>query len=816
MRYRWLLAFALPAVVEVALSQSRPDAAKLYQQRCAACHGDDASGSDRGPALSRSRRLRTRSTSEIHDIIQKGTPAGMPPFPLPEDQLQALAVFVRSMNATAFDAQPEGDAAAGERFFFGQGQCASCHTAMGRGKAVGPDLTAIGRQVTLAELTRKLKDPDAQVSDNYAIVTVRLRDGSTVRGFARKETLHSLQLQTLEGRLILLADGEYEITGRDKKSAMPPLKASAAEERDLTAFLSRLGGLPAGALPASDETVGRDAIDRVLHAKPGEWPTYNGNVNGNRHSALDQINQQNVNKLALQWIYSMPYSGLETTPLVADGVMYVTGPNQVYALDPRSGQEIWKYARPRSGSFIAADAAKGANRGAALLGDRVFYTTDDAHLICLDRMTGALRWDVYMPEAPQHYGATAAPLVVGDLVVAGVAGADDGIRGFLAAYKATTGQLAWRFWTVPREGDPGWDTWQGKAVEFGGGSTWLTGSYDPDLHLLYWPTGNPFPDTDGSDRKGDNLYTNCILALEPETGKLRWYFQFTPHDLHDWDAEEPAVLVDATFQGRPRKLLLHADRNGFYYLLDRTNGELLLAKAFARKISWASGIDAKGRPIELPGNVPTPDGTPTCPDIRGAANWMSTAFNPASGLYYVMTIENCGTYRSTQFGLNTGPAAGNGRGGAGGGGRGAGGGAGRGAGGDVGGGGAGRGAGGGVGAGGGGRGAGGGTLFSVPGGEPPRRYLRAIDMQTGNIAWEIDQKVPDANYGGALSTAGGLVFYSESSGGFAAVDAKTGRTLWHFETSQPPKASPMTYMVGGRQYVAIASGSNVLAFALPE
>ena len=792
---RWLAGLALPVVMGVALAQSGPpDAAKLYEQRCAACHGDDASGSDRGPALSRSRRLRTRSIGEIRDIIQKGTPAGMPPFPLAERQLQALAGFVRSMNAAAFDAPPDGDTAAGERFFFGRGQCASCHTAMGRGKSAGPDLTNIGRQLTLAEVTRKLGKPNAQVSDSYATVSVRMRDGSTVRGFARKETLHSLQLQALDGRLILLAEGEYEITGRDKTSAMTPLKASAEEERSLIAFLSRLGGLPSGALPGPGETVSdaidQAAIDGILRPKPGEWPTYNGNVNGNRHSPLDQINQDNVKKLALQWIYSMPYFGLETTPLVSDGVMYITGPNQVYALDPRSGQEIWRYSRPRSTSAtIAADAAKGVNRGVALLGDRVFYTTDDAHLICLDRLTGALRWDVFMPESPQHYGATAAPLVVGDLVVAGVAGADDGIRGFLAAYKATTGQLAWRFWTVPRQGEPGRDTWQGNAVEFGGGSTWLTGSYDPDLHLLYWPTGNPFPDTDGSERKGDNLYTNCIVALDPETGKLRWHFQFTPHDLHDWDAVQPAVLVDAQFQGRPRKLLLHADRNGFYYVLDRTNGELLLAKAFARKISWASGIDAKGRPIELPGNVPTPGGTPTCPDIRGAANWMSTAYSPATDLYYVMTIENCGTYRSTQFGLNVGAAAGNGRGGAG--------------------------PGGGAPPGG-GRGGEGGTLFSVPGGEPPRRYLRAIEMQTGKIAWEIDQKVPTPNYGGVLSTDGGVVFYSESSGGFAAVDAKTGRTLWHFETSQSPKASPMTYMVGGRQYVAISSGSNVLAFALPE
>jgi alcohol dehydrogenase (cytochrome c) len=391
-------------------------------------------------------------------------------------------------------------------------------------------------------------------------------------------------------------------------------------------------------------------------------------------------------------------------------------------------------------------------------------------MIALDRLTGALRWDVYMPDEPQHYGGTAAPLVAGDLVIGGVSGADDGIRGFLAAYKASTGQLAWRHWTVPRKGEPGWETWRGGAVEFGGGSTWLTGSYDPESKVLYWAVGNPYPDTDGSDRLGDNLFTNCILALDLETGKQLWYFQFTPHDLHDWDAVQPMLLVDAPWQGRQRKLLVHADRNGFFYVLDRTSGELLLAKAFAQKISWASGIDAKGRPIELPGNVPTPEGTRTCPDIRGAANWMATAYNPATGLYYVMTIENCGVYRSTQFG----PAAQAANAARGGGGRG-----------------------------------------GAPGGDPPRRYLRALDIHTGKVVWEVDQKVPSPNYGGVLSTAGGVLFYSESSGGFAAVDAQTGSSLWHFETGQSPKASPMTYVVNGRQFVAIASGASILSFALP-
>ena len=592
-----------------------------------------------------------------------------------------------------------------------------------------------------------------------------------MEGLARKETLHSLQLQTIDGKLLLLAEGEYEVAAREKYRHV----VLSAVSDDLLAFLSRLGGVGVGALSGPVEPVDAKAIEQVLHPARGEWPTYNGNVSGNRHSALDQINKKNVARLAMRWSFTIPYFGLEATPLVSEGVMYISGPNQVYALDARSGEEIWKYVRPRTTHpLVPGDAKGGANRGVALLGDRVFMTTDDAHLICVDRLTGALQWDVFMPPEQPHYGATMAPLVAGDLVIAGVTGADEGMRGFVDAYHAETGKLAWRFWTVPRTGEPGSETWKGSAIATGGGSTWLTGSYDPETRVLYWPTGNPYPDSDGSERKGDNLYTDCVLALDLDTGKLRWHFQFTPHDLHDWDAIQPPVLVDAKFQGRERKLLLHADRNGFFYVLDRTNGELLLAKAFVKKLTWATGIDAKGRPIEVPGNIPTPEGTATCPDIRGAANWMSTAYNPSTGLYYAIAIENCGVYRSTQFGGGKGEAADGPR-----------------------------------------RFDRGGNFFSVPGAEPPKRYLRAIDIQTGKTAWEVEQRVPDPNYGGVLSTAGGLVFYSESSGGFAAVDAGSGKTFWHFETGQPPKASPMTYVVNGRQYVAIASGANVLAFALP-
>jgi PQQ-dependent dehydrogenase (methanol/ethanol family) len=638
-------------------------------------------------------------------------------------------------------------------------------------------LSNIGRQSVLADIERKLKNPNAQVPDSYATVTVKLRDGRSVRGFARKETLHGLQLQTLDGKLMLLTGDEYQVVSRDKSSSMPALSATSDEERNLIAFLSKLGGLPAGPLPGPGDAIDAASIEKILHPRPGEWPTYNGLMSANRHSALEQINTRNVGKLALRWMYTIPYFGLESTPLVSDGVMYVSGPNQVYALDARTGQEAWRYSRPRTtNQNVAGDARLGANRGVALLGDRVFFVTDDAHLVCLDRNTGAMRWDVYTPEEPQRYGGTVAPLVVGDLVITGVAGADEGIRGFVAAYKASTGQLVWRRWTIPAKGEPGSETWQGSIMS--GGSTWLTGSYDPETKVLYWPTGNPWPDTDGTNRKGDNLYTNCILAMDVETGKLRWHFQFTPHDLHDWDATEPPVLVDTLFKGRQRKLLLHADRNGFFYVLDRTNGELLLAKAFAKKVTWASGIGPDGRPVLTAGNIPTPEGTPTCPDIRGAANWMATAFSPATSLYYLMTIENCGTYRSTQFGGTPAPA---GRGG----GRG-------------------------------GRGGGGGGMFNVVGGEPAKRLLRAIDINTGVVAWEVDQKIPNPNYSGVLSTAGGIVFYSESGGAFSAVDAKTGRNLWHFQASESPKSAPMTYMVNGKQFVAVTSGANVLSFALPD
>jgi PQQ-dependent dehydrogenase (methanol/ethanol family) len=545
--------------------------------------------------------------------------------------------------------------------------------------------------------------------------------------------------------------------------ANPHLEGQSSEQ--LRGVIER--GFPANGMPAFDLSApDMDAVVRYIlslnskvkpakpatetakpvrwgKAQPGDWPTYNGKLSANRYSELKQINVANVTGLKLKWIFPIPSFGLEATPLAGDGVLYTTGPNQVYAVDALTGELHWKYARPPSKGMVG-DAALGTNRGVAIRDDKVFFVTDDAQLLALDRATGQLVWETPMaepdPSGKQHYGGTLAPLVVGDTVIVGVAGADEGIRGFVACFFADTGKLKWRRWTIPSKGEPGSETWTNGEPEMGGGSSWLTGSYDAGLDTLYWPTGNPFPDDEDNSRPGDNLYSDCILALDPNTGALKWHYQFTPHDVVDRDATEPPVLVDAVYHGKPRKLMLHADRNGFFYVLDRTNGELLLAKPFLRRVDWATGIGVDGRPL-----VRDPSGCPS-----DAANWSSTAYSPVTGLYYFLALEEC---------------------------------------------------------------------IGSPIGYPDQtglRYLRAVNIQTGTIAWEIPQPGPAKakTWSGVLATAGGLVFYGKPLGGFDAVNERTGKTVWHFPTNVRMKASPMTFAVAGTQYVAVVAGPNLLCFGL--
>jgi len=752
-----------------------PAAPRQFVETCTLCHGGDSLGTDRAPTLVNSAHLRGMADSDVAAIIQKGR-GNMPPFPLPQADIDQIVRYIRSLNAAPATTAVAGDAKAGESIFFGDGQCSSCHTAGGRGSSYGPDLSSIASRLRLANMQQALTNPGSSASSGggggfgaapatYNSVTVVLKDGSKLQGLNRAQGSHDLVLQTKDGKLHLLQDGEYLSVLPGSTPAMPAYQGTAGQLRDLLAYLSTLKGVGVGALTAPLPPVTQPEIDQVAHPRQGDWPNYNGTLDGNRNSALDQINQQNAAQLQLQWVYSIQFNGLETTPIVVDGVMFVTGNNQVYAVSGKTGREIWRYQRPKSASAqISGDAAIGVNRGVAVLGDRVFYLTDDAHLIALNRLTGGLLWDVNTHEgAAGQYGGTAAPLVVGDLVVTGVSGGDNGIRGFVAAYKATTGEEAWKLFTIPKPGDTGpvADTWKGSALGLGGGATWTTGSAEADGSVIYWPVGNPHPDTDGDQRLGSNLYTNSDLAIDARTGKLLWYFQFTPHDLHDWDANEPVVLADTLWKGQPRKLLLHANRNGFLYVLDRTNGKLLLATQMVDQMNWASGIDQQtGAPSLLPANEPSLQGTVACPAVRGATNWYATAFNPATRLYTVMTVEDCTLYRKAEDG-------GYGR-------------------------------------------------YNDPA-HPPQKILRAFNIETGKVVWQIVLPGPvQSNYSGVLTTAGGLLFFGESSGGFAAVDARTGKYLWHFETNHAIKASPMTYAIDGKQYVAIASGTNVLSFALAK
>jgi alcohol dehydrogenase (cytochrome c) len=351
-------------------------------------------------------------------------------------------------------------------------------------------------------------------------------------------------------------------------------------------------------------------------------------------------------------------------------------------------------------------------------------------------------------------------------MIAGIAGGDGGLRGFLDAYKPETGERVWRFETLPRRGEPGSETWQGKALEVGCGSTWLTGTYDPSLDLLYWTTGNPCPDYNGDERKGDNLYTSSILALKPKTGKLAWYYQVTPHDVHDFDAQQVPMLVDATYRGTPRKLLVQASRNGFFYVLDRTDGRLLSATPYLEKLTWATGIGPDGRPKRVPGTEPSLEGSKSCPAPEGGNNWMSNSFDPATGLFYLITLEKCSIYVKSAEWLIPGEQFY------------------------------------------------GGGARNIPG-EPGRKYLRAIELETGKIAWNRPMEGPATSWGGVVSTAGGLVFYCDDSGAFAAADSKTGEALWHFHTNQSWRTSPMTFASGGKQFVAVAAGASILVFGLP-
>ena len=496
------------------------------------------------------------------------------------------------------------------------------------------------------------------------------------------------------------------------------------------------------------------------------WTSYNGDYTGRRFSRLSEINVDNVNELRAEWVFHAPNSSrLEVTPVVIDGLMIVTAANHAFALDARTGREIWHYSRPTTEGLID-DASGHHSRGVGIWHSRVYMETDNAHLVCLDARSGHLLWDVAYAAGNKNYGATSAPLVVKDKVLVGTSGGDDGVRGFVAAIDAETGKEAWRFWTIPAPGEFGSASWPGNLYQRGGGTTWMPGTYDADLNTIYWGTSNPAPDFDGDVRPGDDLYTDSVLALDPDTGKLKWYFQFTPHDLFDYDATETPVLIDAVYRGQARKLLVEANRNGFLYILDRENGKFLSAVPFVAKLNWATGVDQHGRPIRTE-VAPSATGTRVCPGYAGATNWFAPAYNEITHLFYFKALEDCQTYyrKPQEFAEGV-------------------------------------------------------TYYSTGvkhiSGEERQRFLLAFDLSAEKFRWRYPQVSRGGSAGGTMTTAGGLVFFADDSYSLEAVDAETGKPLWHFNTGQSIDASPMSYGLGEKQYVAIAAGSDIFTFALPS
>ncbi|MEW6297108.1 MAG: PQQ-dependent dehydrogenase, methanol/ethanol family [Thermodesulfobacteriota bacterium] len=499
-----------------------------------------------------------------------------------------------------------------------------------------------------------------------------------------------------------------------------------------------------------------------------DWLSYYGNYEGWRFSPLTDIDRQNVKRLQAAWIFQTGVPGqLQAAPIIADGVLYLTAPyNHLFALNAETGEPLWKYVHPLPDDLRICCGP--GNRGVAIADDKIFMATLDARLVALDRKTGAVAWNIEIDKYADGYSATLAPLIVKDKIIVGIAGGEYGIRGYIDAYDVKTGERKWRRYTIPGEGEPGVETWAGDSWKNGGGPAWVTGVYDPDMDVLFWATGNPSPDWNGDNRAGDNLYTNSVLALNPENGEIKWYFQFTPHDIWDYDGNTGLFLIDIQRNNQTVKAVAQPNRNGFFYVLDRLTGKYLYSTQYVDRLNWAKSVDENGRPIVDPKYVPMPGGNPEfiCPGNVGGQNGSYTAaYSPVTKFVYVPVIESCGKMEKAA------------------------------------------------------------AIFiqGVPfwGGGPGKMegddqssygHLSAIDPTTGAIKWRYVDEYPLV--GGTLATAGGLVFTGNQNGYALAFDDTTGELLWKFQTGSTVRGQPVTYKLNGRQYVAVPSGGGGLAVSL--
>jgi PQQ-dependent dehydrogenase (methanol/ethanol family) len=787
MRSLTLLLTALLGLVQVR-PPSVPDGKRVYDQACVSCHGPAGQG-DRGPALNRGTFVRGNEDGDLFRTIRAGVPGTeMPPFArFTDEQVWQLVSYIRSLGRP--DTPPatvtpvSADATAGEGVFFGKAQCSACHEVNGRGGIVGPDLSTAGRLSAQALLQKILRPAEPIATGRGAppppqVVVARTKDGRELRGVRRNEDTFTAQILDASGTLHLIDKTTLAAYRVERASMMPSdygARLSAAEVDQVVAYLGTLKARSvSSAAAAAAMRAGGVTADRLVtsDAEPHNWLMYWGNYQSTHYSALDQITAGNVRRLGAAWTFPMPGdSVLEATPIVVDGLMYTTQPGVVVALDARTGRQVWRFTREQK--VKNAYEINPFNRGVAVLGHRLFVGTLDAALVALDARTGRPLWEVQVADSLLGYSLTSPPLIVKDKVLVGITGGEFGARGFLDAYDAATGRRLWRWYAVPGPGEFGNDTWKGDSWTLGGSPMWLTGSYDPELNIVYWTVGNPGPQIDRSARGDlDNLFSDSVVAIDPDSGQRKWHYQFTPNDGHDWDSCEAVVLVDRVWHGQPRKLLLHADRNGLFYVLDRTNGAFLGATPFVYQ-NWNAGFDTSGRPIVVPGSNSSREGSFfVYPSVGGGTNFQAPSYSPITGWLYLQYRESGTGYMSTPtpyesgrqyIGSTASPP----------------------------------------------------TLRAKPGEPDISAGIKALDPETGKTMWDV--KIFQGSLAnGVLSTAGNVVFGAIRDGNLVALDAKSGEHLWHFQTGANMAASPMSYAVNGRQFVAIAAGNTVYAFALPE
>jgi alcohol dehydrogenase (cytochrome c) len=754
------LAMLVAAAAGLCLGQEADVGKGMFRIYCAPCHGFSARGG-RGPDLSRGVFRSGDTDDDLFRTIAKGvsgTDMAAWESTLDDANIRRIIAFLRSVNRHD-NTTISGDPARGEVLFWTKGQCGSCHAVGAKGRDIGPNLTRVGRQRSIEYLRESIVDPNQDITPGFNTVVAITRDGKKISGVEKSFDDFSARLLDLSGETRSFQKEDVRSLTREYRSLMPAnyrTLFTAAELDDLVAYLAHLDG----PVPEVRAQASRP-IPLPSQKDPNAWVTYGKNYAGWRYSELAQISTANVSRLAPAWVMQTGEGSNETTPLVYGGVMYLTGAsNHAWAVDARTGQKLWGYSKtsPKGLGLCCGEV----NRGVASTGDRLYKVNIEDTLVSLDARTGAVLWESMIEDYKKGYTGTVAPLAVKDKILVGTAGAEFGIRGFVDAYDANTGKRAWRFHTVAGKGEPGGETWGADSWMRGGGSTWITGTYDPELNLTYWGTGNPGPDMNGDVRPGDNLYTCSVVALDADTGKLKWHFQFTPHDVHDWDAISDPVLVDLTVNGRKVKALIQANRNGFFYVLDRTSGKMLLAKSYT-KVSWADGIAPDGRPRLVPGQDPTEEGNKACPGLGGGHNWQATAYSPQTGLYYFGTTDGCHMYYKTNqdylegqwFQLSTVDDVRN---------------------------------------------------------QPATGAVVALDPATGNTKWRFEMvNEPSA---GMLATAGGLIFTGDHFGYVIALDARTGKLAWRFQAGGTIVAPPITYAIDGRQYIAVSAGSTVMEFAI--